>query len=153
MLPFPAARRRSRALLPVLFIVLAACRAEAPRVCITPAGTTPVCVRVEVVRTPAARQLGLMYRPRLAHDRGMLFVFDDERPRHFTMRNTLIPLDMLFIDTRSRIVGLVEHARPQTPGPYGPDASARYVLEVVGGFCRQHQVRIGDRVDLPGARH
>ena len=147
MPPCPALRN---AALLLALALLAACRAEPPRVCITPVDGSPRCVTVEIVRTPDARRLGLMYRRQLAADRGMLFVFEGEQPRRFTMRNTLMPLDMLFIDARGRIVGLVERARPQTPGPYGPDVPATYVLEVVGGYCRRHGVRVGDRVSLPG---
>ena len=68
------------------------------------------------------------------------------------MRNTRIPLDMIFISRDKRIAGVVENATPLTEGPYEVDAAAMYVLEVNGFFCREQGISVGDRVifeDLP----
>ncbi|MBI1817568.1 MAG: DUF192 domain-containing protein [Deltaproteobacteria bacterium] len=105
-------------------------------------------VRVEVVSTPSARAQGLMYRRELTADAGMLFIFPADGVQHFWMKNTLMPLDMLFIDRERRIVGIVENARPMSTEPVGPDTPARYVLEVNGGFAAQHHVSTGAMVEF-----
>ena len=79
----------------------------------------------------------------------MIFVFDGEEERSFWMKNTLIPLDMIFIDGLGRVVGLVERAEPLTETPRR-GAPSTYVLEVAGGWAGEHGVRVGDRVALQG---
>ncbi len=103
-------------------------------------------VRVELARTDAERSRGLMWRERLDPDAGMLFLFEESEPHGFWMKNTLIPLDMIFIGDDGRIVGIVESAAPQTTTPREVGAPSRYVLEVNGGFCAARGVRAGDRV-------
>jgi len=107
-----------------------------------------VRVHVEIVNTPTARAQGLMYRRELAEDAGMLFIFPDDSVLHFWMKNTLIPLDMLFIDRDRRVVGIVENAHPMSTEPVGPDKPARYVLEVNGGFAARHHIPTGATVDF-----
>jgi uncharacterized membrane protein (UPF0127 family) len=85
-----------------------------PYVELLPAGRDPVRVRVEVVQTPEARQKGLMYRKHLDEDAGMLFIFERAQSLTFWMRNTYIPLDMIFISSDWKVVGIVEKATPQT---------------------------------------
>jgi uncharacterized membrane protein (UPF0127 family) len=135
-------------------LLLAACASqkspEAParpgaRVVIESAGGAHA-VSVEVVRTDADRARGLMYRPKLDPDAGMLFVFDETEDHSFWMKNTLIPLDMIFIDDGGRIVGVVERAEPLTETPRTAGKPSRFVLEVNGGWCAAHGVRPGDRV-------
>jgi uncharacterized membrane protein (UPF0127 family) len=87
-----------------------------------------------------------MNRRQLAPEAGMLFLFSENEPRAFWMKNTLIPLDMLFIDDGGRVVGLVERAEPLTTSPRDPGVASRYVLEVNGGWSARHGVRPGDRV-------
>ena len=76
----------------------------------------------------------------------MLFYFDFEQKQQFTMRNTFIPLDMIFITGGMRIAGIAENTTPLTEGPYGVEAPSQYVLEVNGRFCREHGIAVGDRV-------
>ena len=75
---------------------------------------------VELARTDDERARGLMYRRELAPEAGMLFLFSESEQRAFWMKNTLIPLDMLFIDDGGRVVGLVERAEPLTTSPRDP---------------------------------
>ncbi len=138
----------------VAALALAACASQkspegparpGPRVVVETAGG-PRAVSVEVVRTDADRARGLMYRPRLDPDAGMLFVFDASEDHSFWMRNTLIPLDMIFVDDAGRIVGIVERAEPLTDTPRTVGKPSRFVLEVNGGWSAAHGVRPGDRV-------
>jgi uncharacterized membrane protein (UPF0127 family) len=108
-------------------------------------------VRVELALTASEQSQGLMHRRELAEDAGMLFVFDEDRPHTFWMRNTLIPLDMLFVRADGTIAGIVESAAPQTDAPRRVGEPSRYVLEVNGGWCAAHGVGAGDRIDLEEA--
>lgn len=107
-------------------------------------------IDVEVANTPDSRERGLMWRSALAEDRGMLFIFPEEEIQSFWMRNTLIPLDMLFIDQHRRILGIVEHAVPHTRTPRGVGRPTLYVLEVPGGWVERMGVRAGSLVQLEG---
>jgi len=127
---------------------LSGCGQRSPSACIKKKDGALVCVAVETVRTQSQRQLGLMYRQHLAHDAGMLFFFDSESTQAFTMKNTYIPLDIIFIGRDRHIVGWVENAAPLTDGPYGVDKASQYVLEVNGFFCREHNIAVGDTVLL-----
>jgi uncharacterized membrane protein (UPF0127 family) len=103
---------------------------------------------VEVARTPPEREQGLMYRDRLAPDAGMLFVFERSAPLTFWMKNTFIPLDMIFIGADRRIVGIVENAEPRTLTSRRVPGDSKYVLEVNGGLCATLGIRAGAEVDL-----
>jgi uncharacterized membrane protein (UPF0127 family) len=141
-------RKLFRFLLCAIFFIcgLPACGQRSPSACIKKKDGAVVCVVVETVRTQSQRQLGLMYRQNLAHDAGMLFFFDSENKQAFTMKNTYIPLDIIFIGRDWRIAGWVENAAPLTDGPYGIDRASQYVLEVNGFFCREHNISVGDTV-------
>jgi len=129
----------------VLYFFFWGCGQQEPRVCITTHSGT-VCVSVEVARTAAQRRLGLMYRNSLKKDRGMLFIFDEQGKRTFTMSNTRIPLDMIFIDREYKIVGWVENATPLTPGPYSIEEPSSYVLETNAFFCKKNKIMKGARL-------
>lgn len=102
-----------------------------------------VAVRVEVAATERARHRGLMFRERLAPGRGMLFVFGHPRVQTFWMHNTLIPLDMVFLDDKLRVVGVVAQATPRTDTPRGVGVPSQYVVEVPGGWAAEHRVEPG----------
>ena len=92
---------------------------------------------------------GLMFRKHLPWNSGMLFAFDDEEPRRFWMKNTLIPLDMIFVDSSSKIIDIKENVPPckQEECPTYPSVEpAQYVLEVNAGFVQENGVKIGDRL-------
>ncbi len=141
--------------LAAVFLLAAACAsrpgppAASPRVVIR-AGGRSLPVEVEVARTEPERERGLMFRERLEPGHGMLFVFDEESQHDFWMKDTLIPLDMIFIDSSKRIVGIVARAEPRTLTPRRVLAPSRYVLEVPGGWAEAHGVRPGDAVRLEG---
>lgn len=107
-------------------------------------------VAVEVARTDEERAMGLMHRRSLAEDAGMLFIFTESDDHSFWMRNTLIPLDMIFIGEDGRVVGIVERAEPLTLTQRSVGKPSRYVLEVNGGWSAARGVRVGDVVRFEG---
>jgi len=107
---------------------------------------------VELARTIEQMALGLMFRTELATDSGMLFDLDPPRRVSMWMKNTLIPLDILFLSPKGDIVGIVENAEPMTLTPRRVALPSLDVLEVPGGWCRTHAVSTGDRVELNTAR-
>lgn len=109
-------------------------------------------IRVQVADTDEKRAQGLMYRKKMAADAGMLFLFPHEAVQTFWMRNTYIPLDMIFIDTHRRVVGIVESATPLTESPRSVWRRARYVVEVNAELARINGIRAGTRVRFEGIR-
>jgi hypothetical protein len=143
-------------------LALCACRASSPSLekdaaprarpsvsLESPSGRSASVV-VEVARTDADRERGLMFRQKLGADEGMLFVFPESRDHSFWMKNTLIPLDMIFIAESGTVVGVVQDAEPMTTTPRGVGAPSRYVLEVNGGWSAAHGVARGDRARFEG---
>ena len=110
----------------------------------TPAG--PKTVTVEVVYTPPKIERGLMYREHLAPDAGMLFFMGSDYDWAFYMRNTLIPLDMIFITKEMTIAGIVQNAEPKTETLRRVGKPSLYVLEVNGGWAASHQAVAGAKV-------
>jgi uncharacterized membrane protein (UPF0127 family) len=109
--------------------------------------------RVEVMRSPEKQARGMMYREHMDADTGMLFVYRGEHQRHFWMKNTNIPLDMIFIGQNRRIVGIVHKAEPMTTTRREVDAPSSFVLEVKGGTCKKHGIKVGSTVrfdKIPG---
>src|ERR687884_622793 len=104
---------------------------------------------VELATTPAQREQGLMFRRGLAPDAGMLFDFRQPSPVSMWMKNTFIPLDMLFIDNQGRIINIAERAVPQSLDTVAAAAPARAVLELNGGTAARLGIRPGDRVVSP----
>lgn len=121
-----------------------------PRVVLDSPSGRRASVTVEVARTPAELERGLMFRERLGPDAGMLFVFPRTAEYDFWMKNTLIPLDMIFADAGGNVVGIVENAEPLTTTSRSAGAPSRYVLEVNGGWSAAHGVARGDRMRFEG---
>ena len=125
--------------------------AAGPKVVIeTPAGE--VTVGIEVVDTPPKIMRGLMFREHLPPDDGMLFLLGYDEDHAFYMRNTLIPLDMMFIRADRTIAGIVENAEPRTETLRRVGLPSRYVLEVNGGFSAAHGIKPGARVRFVNVR-
>jgi uncharacterized membrane protein (UPF0127 family) len=111
--------------------------------------TTPqgeLAVTVDVVKTDAQIERGLMFREHLPPDHGMLFLMSEEQVWTFWMENTLIALDMIFIDRNLTIVGIVENAVPRTRDPRTVNKPSLYVLEVNGGYSAAHKLTPGGKV-------
>jgi uncharacterized protein len=105
--------------------------------------------QVEIADTDDTREIGLMNRQGLAPDRGMLFQFDMVSRLSFWMKNTLIPLDIIFITPDGRIDSIAENAKPLSLKSVMSEHGANAVLEIAGGRARQIGARKGDLVRHP----
>ncbi len=103
-------------------------------------------VQAEVADTPEALRRGLMYRETLPIGYGMWFVFPAKGRYPFWMKDTMIPLDMIFVSEDMRVVEIFARAPPGSTLPIKPKSQYRYVLEVPGGFARQRGIVVGSRV-------
>ncbi len=135
-------------LLPLL-ISLFACGSD-PRVFISARGGGEFAVRVEVADTPAKRDLGLQYRRELGDQQGMLFLFPAERKQSFWMKNTPLSLDIIFIGSHRRIVGIIHETVPFSTASLSVSAPSQFVLEVKGGLTRRQGIEVGDPVRFEG---
>jgi uncharacterized protein len=102
---------------------------------------------VEIADTDAARERGLMFRTQLADGHGMLFVYPDAQPRFFWMKNTLIPLDILFFDAHHRLINVSADTPPCKADPctsYASAAPAQYVLELNAGAAANLGIKKAD---------
>jgi uncharacterized membrane protein (UPF0127 family) len=104
---------------------------------------------VEVAATPAERSRGLMYRRQLADDRGMLFDFGSTGPASMWMRNTYIPLDMLFIEPNGRIRKIAAETEPLSEDVVSSGGPVRAVLELRGGITGELGIEPGDQIIHP----
>lgn len=109
-------------------------------------------IKVDIAVTEADRQTGLMFQTHLPSDHGMLFVFNDQAIRGVWMKNTLIPLDVIFLNNEGAIVSMLTHLQPcqQTHcQSFHSEQQASYMLELNAGFIHQHQIKIGEKLSLP----
>ncbi len=142
---------RSLLLTLALLLVLPACQAAKPQVEI--AGHT---FYVEIADDRESRNMGLMFREELPADHGMLFLFSRPEPRSFWMKNTRIPLDILYFDADLKLVSKAENARPcrRDPCPgYPSGMPAQYVLEINAGLASSLGIERGSRLtvrNVPG---
>ncbi len=104
---------------------------------------------VEEAKTPQQMAQGLMFRRAMAADAGMLFEYDRVQPVQFWMKNTLIPLDMLFIGADGTVLDIHERAIPLSLDPIGSDKPVLGVLELNGGTVSRLGIKRGDRIDHP----
>jgi uncharacterized membrane protein (UPF0127 family) len=119
----------------------------APLTIVTASG--PHRFTMEVATTPAQMEQGLMFRQSLAPDAGMIFDFGAPSMTAMWMKNTLIPLDMLFVDAQGRIIGIHERAVPQSLDTIAAPGPARAVIELNGGTAARLGIRTGDKVVFP----
>jgi uncharacterized membrane protein (UPF0127 family) len=104
---------------------------------------------VEVVATDEERAKGLMFRRELPEGRGMLFDFRRERPVAFWMKNTYVPLDMIFIRADGRILRIAENTEPMSESLVPSGGPVLGVLEVIAGTAKKLGIEPGDRVSYP----
>ena len=116
-----------------------------PQVC-----TDSTCFTVELARTSVEQQQGLMYRESMSERHGMLFVFSTSDFHNFWMKNTLIPLDMVWIDDKFTVVRILT-AQPCITDPcvvYKPEVFAKYVLELNAGIAAKYGIREGTTLKI-----
>ncbi len=147
-------RAETKALL-ILFLTISCGAAPrgAPEPGATPAPMGPRVVlpsgavyRVELARTPEEQAQGLMFRESLPARSGMLFLFPDVADHHFWMKNTMIPLDMIWMDRGGKVLFVSADTPPCEADPcpaYGPQTPVSSVLEIAGGMARQEKVEVG----------
>lgn len=114
---------------------------------------TQVCVKsdcfdVEVAKTDAQRQRGLMYRRHLSKKSGMWFVFDSEGIYPFWMKNTWIPLDIIWVNGDRAVAHIQRSATPFSEVPIIPATRAKWVLEIPAGTVDRQHILVGDRVEV-----
>jgi len=113
-------------------------------------GSRTVSLEVEVVATPAKRRKGLMYRREMGRREGMLFVFPEEEKRTFWMKNTYLPLDIIYLDRERRVVSISKGAKPLSTSRYPSEGPAMYVLEVLAGVAGELGVQKGQQLEVEG---
>lgn len=133
----------------VALISISGCRAEDQGgktypLAITRADGVRLDLKVEIADTVESRTIGLMFRQSLADDAGMLFIFDDVAPRAFWMKNTLIPLDMVFLRPDGSIINIAENAIPHDETGVPSAEPARAVLEIKGGQAQKLGLKPND---------
>lgn len=115
---------------------------------INASGGEAVEIEVETADDDAERAQGLMFRESLGENCGMIFVFDEEEPLSFWMRNTLVPLSIAYIDADGGIVS-IHDMEPLDETSVPSESPAQYALEVNQGFFEENSVEAGDEVELP----
>jgi uncharacterized membrane protein (UPF0127 family) len=143
-------------------VFLAACgaaprsdRTPTPAPASGPSATMPsgAVYRLELALTPEEQAQGLMYRESLPQKTGMLFLFPDAAPHGFWMKNTMIPLDMIWMDDSGRVLYVSADTPPCKADPcptYGPEAPARMVLEIAGGLAAREKITVGSTLKFEG---
>lgn len=104
--------------------------------------------KVELAKTYKEQAKGLMHRKTLPSDSGMLFLFDDTRPRWFWMKNTQIPLDIIFFDAHFRVVHIAKNTKPFSLERIHSKVAARYVLEINAHLADRHKISVGVKAKL-----
>jgi uncharacterized membrane protein (UPF0127 family) len=140
-------RALSNGALIVGLFVTTACQGQ-PKVVISTREGRELSFQVEIADTPAKRELGLQYRHELPADHGMIFLFPGQSEHSFWMKNTPIALDMIFIGSDRKIVGIVEQAAPFSLDARSVPGASQYVLEINGGLSRRYGFKPGDSVRL-----
>lgn len=157
--------RREIAIVAVAAMILAACEHQPSASATAEVASTPAApaepvlllpdgsaVNLEIAASPETRGQGLMFRESILPGRGMLFIFPEPAANGFWMKNTLIPLDMIWIDAAGTVVALHQNVPPCKADPcptYDPGTAGSYVLELAGGEAAKHGVVVGSKIRLP----
>ena len=109
--------------------------------------STKINLDIEIADTEFDTQTGLMYRESMEKNQAMLFVFDDASERYFYMKNTKIPLDLIYIDANKTVVSFQKNAKPFDESSLPSNAPAKYVLEVNAGLVDAWGLSVGDKIE------
>lgn len=104
-------------------------------------------IDLEIADTDFDRQLGLMFRKSMETNQGMLFIFPLQETLSFWMRNTFLPLDMIFVNADKKIVTIHKNTKILSDQSYASTESAQYVVEVVAGFADKYSIKVGDKIN------
>ncbi len=115
-------------------------------------GNAKIKIDLEIADNEYERQLGLMNRKSMGETQGMLFIFQYERMQSFWMRNTLIPLDMMFVNKDNKIITIHKNTKTLSAQSYPSTAPAIYVVEVIGGFTDKYKIVVGDKIFWMGTK-
>jgi uncharacterized membrane protein (UPF0127 family) len=113
---------------------------------VSAAGDTLKKIDIEVARTIHKKSLGMMYREEMTDSQGMYFIFPVEEPQSFWMKNTPLPLDIVFVNSNKTIVKIHADAQPLSENHYPSIQPARFVVEVRGGFTTEYNINEGDKI-------
>ncbi|PZD78022.1 DUF192 domain-containing protein [Mesonia sp. K7] len=106
-------------------------------------------IDIETAVSDYEQQTGLMYRESMQPHQGMLFIYENERPRpNFYMKNTYIALDLVYINAKNQVVEINKNTTPRSSQPISAQAPAKYVLEVNAGFTDQWNIQVNDSVEF-----
>ncbi|CAM3300925.1 DUF192 domain-containing protein [Aequorivita lipolytica] len=103
---------------------------------------------IEIADDEYSTQTGLMYRNAMAENQGMLFVFNDMQERSFYMKNTQIPLDIIYLNAKKEIVSIQKNAKPFDETSLTSEAASQYVLEVNANLADKWKLEKGDKIDF-----
>lgn len=109
-------------------------------------GSSIVTIDIEIADNDSKREVGMMDRTTMDEKQGMLFVFDEEYRGAFWMRNTILSLDIIFINQQGEIITIHKNTKPLSDDTYAPSGIAWYVLEVNAGFSETYGLKEGDRM-------
>jgi uncharacterized membrane protein (UPF0127 family) len=156
----PSAREMSRLLrlvVAALFIcTVAGCKksvADLPvvsAVFVREDGSESETFSLEVAATEVQRNKGLMFRTEMGERNGMVFLFPSERINSFWMKNTILSLDMLFVGSDWKVVGVLPRVPPQNELPRQVDRPSQYVIELGAGVAEKHRIQVGTSVKIFG---
>ncbi|MDP2363651.1 MAG: DUF192 domain-containing protein [Ignavibacteria bacterium] len=113
-------------------------------------GTLKTKIDLEIADSEYDKQLGLMNRKEMKENQGMLFIFPRQDYQSFWMRNTLISLDMIFVNDHKQIVTIYKNTKILSDTSYPSSQPAMYVVEVLAGFTDRHNIQVGDKIDWMG---
>ena len=131
----------------ILVLVLLGIRAQRPQKVSISVGSAEVAVTV--ADTSESRTSGLSFRDKLGANEGMLFVFGEDQPYGFWMKDMRFSIDIIWFDANRRLVFVKERAEPSSyPAVFIPSTPARYVLEVPAGFFSLHKLKVGDSFEI-----
>jgi len=111
-------------------------------------GATRKKIDVEIADNDAERQKGLMFRPAMPDSVGMLFIFERSEPQGFWMKNTMISLDIIYVNEQKQIVSIQKNAKPFLETTLPSFGDAIYVVEVNGGYCDKYGIKVGDTISF-----
>ncbi len=109
-------------------------------------GDTIQRLDIEFAENRYEQETGLMYRESMEDNQGMLFIYTDEKPRSFYMKNTYISLDIIFYDSDSTAVSIAENAEPENETSITSEEAAKYVLEINAGLVEEWGIEEGDKI-------